>query len=167
MSKSWKKGESNCIDCTSLKECYRCDTKGCDKCVKVCCCDCCVSLCKRCRDSYDIKCGCYGDCAGCGREVDRGSDGWPCHKCDKWFCGKCRFTEKNDCKECNPDECGKCGQTSPPCVCAKCSVTGCQDCLRNFYHTKCGGYTLCRECYPNIDTIFCQDDKDCFKCCKQ
>jgi hypothetical protein len=162
--------KNNC--CKSIpeekkQECYRCDTKGCSDCVKECCCDCSVSLCKRCLDSRHVKCGCYGECVVCKKDVDRGSDGWPCHICEKWFCRGCRYKGENDCKECNPDECEKCGEESPQRVCEKCGLVGCQDCMCSYYHMKCGGYILCRGCYPKDNSYSCTDDKDCVKCCKK
>ena len=60
-------------------------------------------MCSDCRDSSHIQCGCYGTCDGCGKDVDRGEDGWPCHECDKWYCYGCRH-ENNSCVECNPPE---------------------------------------------------------------
>jgi hypothetical protein len=65
------------------------------------CCDCSVSMCNDCRNS-DSLCGCYGRCFGCNREVNRGSDGWPCSECDRWGCDTCR-SNTTDCKGCNPD----------------------------------------------------------------
>jgi hypothetical protein len=87
-----------CRSCT--RKCWHCEVRGCRDCVNTVCCDCSVSMCDDCRNS-DILCGCYGECYSCGREVDRGSDGWPCDDCDKWYCRGCRYGD-NDCQECNP-----------------------------------------------------------------
>jgi hypothetical protein len=87
-----------CRSCT--RKCWHCEVRGCRDCVNTVCCDCGVSMCDDCRNS-DILCGCYGECYSCGREVDRGSDGWPCDDCDKWYCRGCRYGD-NDCQECNP-----------------------------------------------------------------
>lgn len=89
-----------CISCTC--ECWNCNIRGCHKCVDVVCCDCCVSMCKDCAYT-DIQCGCYGKCCVCEGDVDRGSDGWPCYDCKKWYCGNCRYVN-NSCKECNPPD---------------------------------------------------------------
>ena len=89
-----------CRSCT--RKCWHCEVRGCRDCVNTVCCDCSVSMCDDCRNS-DILCGCYGECYSCGREVDRGSDGWPCDDCDKWYCRGCRYGD-NDCQECNPHE---------------------------------------------------------------
>jgi hypothetical protein len=35
--------------------------------------------------------------------VNRGSNGWPCNDCDKWYCDGCRYGD-NECEECNPHE---------------------------------------------------------------
>ena len=108
----WEKDEGNddedidlltaksfyCRSCT--RKCWHCEIRGCRDCIDVVCCDCSVSMCDDCRNS-DILCGCYGECYSCGREVDRGSDGWPCDDCDKWYCRGCRYGD-NDCQECNP-----------------------------------------------------------------
>ena len=58
-------------------------------------------MCERCRDS-GILCGCYGKCYTCGKDVNRGSEGWPCSDCEKWYCDNCRYCN-NSCIECNPD----------------------------------------------------------------
>ena len=87
-----------CRSCT--RKCWHCKTRGCEECVDVVCCDCSVRMCSDCRNS-DILCGCYGECYTCGCEVDRGSDGWPCNDCEKWYCDSCRYDD-NDCQECNP-----------------------------------------------------------------
>ena len=89
-----------CRSCTS--KCWNCEVRGCRECVDVVCCDCCVSMCKDCAYT-DILCGCYGKCYDCGKEVNRGSDGWPCGECEKWYCNRCIYAD-NDCKECNPRE---------------------------------------------------------------
>jgi hypothetical protein len=151
-----------CSNCSSSKKCFRCDWKGCNECVQECCCDCSVSLCRRCRDSYDVKCGCYGVCDHCDADVDRGSDGWPCDTCEKWYCTKCRHTVNNQCKECNPDECEKCGETEPSCLCDKCKVKGCDNCI-SYYHydhiktdfsrwnANTCYFRFCEKCYPERD----------------
>ena len=87
-----------CRFCT--RKCWNCKVRGCEDCVDVVCCDCCVRMCSDCRNS-DVLCGCYGECCCCGRDVNRGSDGWPCNDCNKWYCGSCRYDD-NDCQECNP-----------------------------------------------------------------
>ena len=67
-------------------ECYSCNQSGCNKCILVVCCDCCVKMCNKCTDDDDILCGCYGICYTCGINVDRGEHGWPCSTCHEWFC---------------------------------------------------------------------------------
>ena len=89
-----------CRPCT--RKCWYCELRGCEDCVKIVCCDCSVRMCTECANS-DVLCGCYGKCYSCGCDVDRGSDGWPCGECDKWFCGDCRYCD-NECQECNPRE---------------------------------------------------------------
>lgn len=81
-------------------ECFVCELRGCEECLRTVCCDCSVSMCKKCRNGDDM-CGCYGNCYWCNREVDRGSDGWPCDECDRWGCRSCRIG--NGCKECDPE----------------------------------------------------------------
>lgn len=83
------------------KKCEICKLQGCNKCIELACCDCGYILCKSCRNS-NINCGCYGKCFSCNTDVNRGEDGWPCNKCKKWYCGKCRFNSK--CKECNGED---------------------------------------------------------------
>jgi hypothetical protein len=34
--------------------------------------------------------------------VNRGSEGWPCGECEKWYCHGCRQGD-NPCKECGPE----------------------------------------------------------------
>jgi hypothetical protein len=87
-----------CRFCT--RKCWNCKVRGCEECVDVVCCDCSVRMCGDCRNS-DILCGCYGSCYTCGRDVNRGSEGWPCNDCEKWYCDSCRYDD-NDCQECNP-----------------------------------------------------------------
>lgn len=93
-----------CKNCKEVKtekgsiKCYGCKTSGCNECIETVCCDCCESMCKYCRGNDDILCGCYGNCSSCGTAVNRGSNGWPCHKCKKWYCEECRKISK--CKEC-------------------------------------------------------------------
>jgi len=88
-------------------DCYHCHASVCDNCiVKDVCCDCEVFLCKICYESKSGEsiCGCYGSCNSCGADVDRGSDGWPCYECKKWYCKECKrmpqFNKWNKCKEC-------------------------------------------------------------------
>lgn len=88
-----------CKQCT--RKCYGCDERGCKNCVEIVCCDCSVSMCEECRNN-ETQCGCYGKCFWCGRDVNRGSDGWPCYECDRWGCWDCR-RYNNGCKECNPN----------------------------------------------------------------
>jgi hypothetical protein len=59
-------------------------------------------MCKECRNC-DVDCGCYGECFSCGTEVNRGSEGWPCGECEKWYCDDCRRGD-NPCKECGPEQ---------------------------------------------------------------
>ena len=99
-TKERKKTSFYCRSCT--RRCWHCEVRGCVECVDVVCCDCCVSMCKDCANT-DILCGCYGECYSCGRDVNRGSDGWPCNDCDKWYCSGCRYGD-NECEECNPHD---------------------------------------------------------------
>jgi hypothetical protein len=89
-----------CRKCT--RRCWHCEVRGCLECVDVVCCDCCVRMCMDCANN-DILCGCYGECYCCGRDINRGANGWPCNDCDKWYCDGCRYGD-NDCQECNPRE---------------------------------------------------------------
>lgn len=91
-----------CKRCTY--KCYSCDIIGCKNCIDTVCCDCCVSMCEKCRNNGDSLCGCYGKCYTCGRDVNRGSEGWPCYECKKWYCGDCRYFDENTCSDCNPNE---------------------------------------------------------------
>jgi hypothetical protein len=98
--------DRSCKNCNLLKrkdktKCYGCEYVGCNKCVIFSCSDCCVSLCIHCKNSDDINCGCYGECVICERSVNRGENGWPCDICNKWFCSKCKYTDKNKCRQCN------------------------------------------------------------------
>ena len=88
-----------CKKCTST--CFSCEEIGCDKCVDVVCCDCGVTMCSECRNR-DKLCGCYGKCYCCDIDLDRGSSGWPCNECEKWYCHDCGLTY-NSCKECGPE----------------------------------------------------------------
>jgi hypothetical protein len=88
-----------CRNCSD--ECFGCEERGCEECIEIVCCDCGVHMCNDCRNNETL-CGCYGKCFWCGREVNRGSDGWPCWECDRWGCYDCRLGD-NDCKECNPN----------------------------------------------------------------
>lgn len=90
-----------CKKCTD--KCYSCEVRGCDYCIDVVCCDCGVSMCDKCRNR-DILCGCYGECYTCDSDVNRGSDGWPCNECEKWYCRYCRYTGENTCDDCNPND---------------------------------------------------------------
>jgi hypothetical protein len=88
-----------CKKCT-LK-CDACEVRGCKECVEFACCDCGYNMCYECRNN-EVDCGCYGHCYSCGVDVDRGSDGWPCGECEKWYCRGCRDCD-NPCKECGPE----------------------------------------------------------------
>jgi hypothetical protein len=94
-----KKPTMCCKRCSD--KCFGCELRGCTDCVDVVCCDCSVSMCVECRNG-DILCGCYGKCYFCNRDVDRGTDGWPCGECNRWGCYDCRVGD-NGCKECNPN----------------------------------------------------------------
>lgn len=83
----------------SSKKCFLCKKSGCDKCIPIVCCDCCVRMCNDCRDGEE-NCGCYGTCSRCGGEVNRGEHGWPCTKCKKWYCDDEDCRKGNRCKEC-------------------------------------------------------------------
>jgi hypothetical protein len=89
---------SLCKTCSD--ECFVCELRGCKECLRTVCCDCSVSMCKECENGDDL-CGCYGNCYWCDRDVDRGSDGWPCDECNRWGCHDCRLG--NGCKECDPN----------------------------------------------------------------
>lgn len=88
-----------CKKCT-LK-CDACEVRGCRECVEFVCCDCGYNMCYECRNN-EVDCGCYGKCYSCGVDVNRGSDGWPCGECEKWYCRGCRDCD-NPCKECGPE----------------------------------------------------------------
>ncbi len=88
-----------CKKCT-LK-CDACEERGCKECVEFACCDCDYNMCYECRNN-EVDCGCYGECYSCGTDVNRGSDGWPCNECEKWYCCGCRDCD-NPCKECGPE----------------------------------------------------------------
>jgi len=62
-----------CKKCTN--KCHSCDVRGCRKCIDVVCCDCCVSMCYKCRNNGKSLCGCYGKCYTCDFDLNRGSDG--------------------------------------------------------------------------------------------
>ena len=87
-----------CKKCS--RKCDACDERGCKECVEFACCDCDYNMCYQCRNN-EVDCGCYGECYSCGVDVDRGSDGWPCGECEKWYCRGCRQGD-NPCKECGP-----------------------------------------------------------------
>ena len=88
-----------CKQCT-LK-CDACEERGCRECVEFVCCDCGYNMCYECRNN-EVDCGCYGHCYSCRVDVNRGSDGWPCGECEKWYCRGCRQCD-NPCKECGPE----------------------------------------------------------------
>jgi hypothetical protein len=98
---SWdgKKKHLFCKKCT-LK-CDACEERGCKDCVEFVCCDCSYNMCYQCINN-EIDCGCYGHCYSCGVDVNRGSEGWPCGECEKWYCNGCRQGD-NSCKECGPE----------------------------------------------------------------
>ena len=83
-------------------KCYGCKVTGCNKCIETACWDCSVIMCKSCSGNGEPKCGCYGKCSSCNTDINRGSDGWPCNKCKKWYYEGCRHNSK--CKECKVDE---------------------------------------------------------------
>jgi hypothetical protein len=89
-----------CKKCT-LK-CNACNVRGCKDCVEFVCCDCGYNMCYQCINN-EIDCGCYGECYSCGVDINRGSEGWPCGECKKWYCNGCRQGD-NSCKECGPEE---------------------------------------------------------------
>jgi hypothetical protein len=88
-----------CKDCT--RKCHACEERGCKECVEFACCDCGYNMCYECRNN-EVDCGCYGNCYSCGTDVNRGSEGWPCGECEKWYCWGCRQCD-NSCKECGPE----------------------------------------------------------------
>ena len=88
-----------CKKCT-LK-CDACEVRGCKECVTFACCDCGYNMCNECRNN-EVDCGCYGECYSCGVDINRGSEGWPCGECEKWYCHGCRQGD-NPCKECGPE----------------------------------------------------------------
>ncbi len=104
------KRKTKCKNCNEVKaeddkrlKCHSCTKLGCRKCIKTVCCDCCVSMCEKCSDDSEIECGCYGNCTSCGSDVNRGTHGWPCRKCNKWLCDNDECHIKNKCKECKND----------------------------------------------------------------
>ena len=82
--------------------CDACEVRGCKECVEFVCCDCGYDMCQECRNNDEDNCGCYGNCYSCGTDVNRGSEGWPCGECEKWYCRCCRQGD-NPCKECGPE----------------------------------------------------------------
>ena len=84
--------------------CHSCNVIGCEDCIRTVCCDCGVRMCRRCKNDHNVLCGCYGSCLGCGTDVNRGENGWPCYVCDKWLCFNCQIKDDNDCKECGNNE---------------------------------------------------------------
>ena len=99
-----------CEDCKNSEykplECDNCKTQGCNTCIETVCCDCCVTFCNTCKEDYDTRCGCYGSCSSCNKDVDRGEDGWPCYKCGDWLCVSCKKNEDNTygCDKCKYKE---------------------------------------------------------------
>jgi hypothetical protein len=59
-------------------------------------------MCYNCRNK-EVDCGCYGKCYSCDVDINRGSEGWPCGECNKWYCQYCRKCD-NYCKRCGPEE---------------------------------------------------------------
>ena len=88
-----------CTKCT-LK-CDACEVRGCKECVEFVCCDCGYDMCYECINN-EVDCGCYSECYSCGVDINRGSEGWPCGECYKWYCHSCRQSD-NPCKECGPE----------------------------------------------------------------
>ena len=88
-----------CKKCT-LK-CDACEVRGCRECVEFVCCDCGYNMCYECRNN-EVDCGCYGKCCSCWVDINRGSEGWPCGECEKWYCHGCRRCD-NPCKECGSE----------------------------------------------------------------
>ena len=95
----------DCKDCKTNEKriCFHCKRSGCTTCMKTVCGDCDVRMCNQCKDDDNVMCGCYGECTSCGKNVDRGEDGWPCSTCKQWLCGKCRPKNKG-CKECYDED---------------------------------------------------------------
>ena len=97
--------ELKCKNCQTVKpekrklKCYSCNVYGCNKCIEIVCSDCSERMCKNCNGNEKSQCGCYGKCSLCEINVDRGSNGWPCNKCKKWYCEECKNNSK--CNECN------------------------------------------------------------------
>ena len=84
-------------DDDSSSSCFNCGNRN--KSVSVVCCDCGVRMCSKCSYKDDIECGCYGRCTNCNKNINRGENGWPCRKCDDWYCSDlCKKTSNcNDC----------------------------------------------------------------------
>ena len=135
---------SSCPHTAERKSCYHCQQSACLDCLEDCCCDCSVLLCKDCVDDDEVTCGCYGSCDGCGRDVNRGENGWPCSDCEKWLCMTCKYIKENPCRVCNPPGCIRCGETSPQATCTRCRVTGCEECCS--YQCPTCSNTLCKGC---------------------
>jgi hypothetical protein len=89
-----------CKKCTL--NCDACRIKGCKECVEFVCCDCGYDMCIECRNN-EVDCGCYGHCCSCWVDINRGSEGWPCGECKKWYCRGCIQCD-NPCKYCGPEE---------------------------------------------------------------
>lgn len=136
----------DCTDCidTEQRTCYRCKRKGTRQDIRECCGDCGVSLCRCCMNSNNVQCGCYGECDFCGRDVNRGENGWPCDACEKWLCLSCKYIRQNDCATCNPPDCKNCGEASPSRECVRCKVSGCEECC--CYQCQTCNTALCKAC---------------------
>jgi hypothetical protein len=132
------------MDNKNKRTCHGCGKMGTRQIIQECCVDCCVGLCRSCRDDPDVQCGCYGECHRCGRDVNRGENGWPCDVCEKWLCMTCKYIQENSCAVCNPPACKNCGESSPQERCTRCHVTGCEECCR--YQCRTCHTTLCRAC---------------------
>ena len=97
-----EQGPNTLLFCKKCSDtCFSCDVRGCRKCIDVVCCDCCVSMCYKCRNNGKSLCGCYGKCYTCDVDLNRGSDGWPCNECELWYCRGCRYIGENTCQDCN------------------------------------------------------------------
>ena len=91
-----------CKECTLW--CDACDLQGCKECIKKkVCWECDYNMCYECLNTDNIMCGCFGECYRCGKDLDRGSDGWTCIGCEKWYCRRCRRCD-NPCKDCCSEE---------------------------------------------------------------
>ncbi len=81
-------------------DCYGCKVRqvSLDECS-----DCGVWMCKRCCNDPTIKCGCYGNCGICHKEVCPSNTGWKCYECKQWLCSECKYLRKK-CSECNEED---------------------------------------------------------------